>query len=238
MAELNKRGLVVLLANFKGGVGKSTIADMLANRLPNSILLNIDIAQDAESINSSPTINIATVLTSEYTPEEIENQKLSIEILNMLKEAHDYVILDTPGEQTKELIDILSEAKECIDYIVIPTMPGKRTRITTFTTVNALFKSELLTVNHKLFYVINQYNSDSIVDNEINEIKNFMDNDLKIPVKYTFSKLKNSDAVITMEDSQKSISELRGECYIAYAAFEKRVNAFISDFITFLGENK
>lgn len=231
-----KKGLVVLLINFKGGVGKSTIADMLANRLSNSILLNIDIAQDAESVNSSQTINIATVLTSEYTPEEIENQKLSIEILDMLKDAHDYIILDTPGEQTKELIDILSEAKEYIDYIIVPTMPGKRTRNTTFTTISTLFDSDLLTEQHKLFYVVNQYNSDNIVENEITEIKKFMNETLKIPVEYSFSKLKNSDAVITMEDSQKSISELKGECYIAYAAFEKRVNSLISDFKTFIGD--
>lgn len=75
---MERKGLVILLINFKGGVGKSTIADMLNNRLSNSILLNIDIAQDAESVNSSQTINIATVLTSEFTQKRLKTKNYQL----------------------------------------------------------------------------------------------------------------------------------------------------------------
>jgi MinD-like ATPase involved in chromosome partitioning or flagellar assembly len=46
---------VIAIVNFKGGVGKSTIANLLD--LPNKLILNLDLAQDAKSINTSQTEN-------------------------------------------------------------------------------------------------------------------------------------------------------------------------------------
>lgn len=46
---------VIAVVNFKGGVGKSTIANLLD--LPNKLIINLDLAQDAKTINTSQTEN-------------------------------------------------------------------------------------------------------------------------------------------------------------------------------------
>ena len=50
---------IISVSNLKGGVGKSTISNILQAFIPNSVILNIDLNQNAKKINTSSgkTIN-------------------------------------------------------------------------------------------------------------------------------------------------------------------------------------
>jgi hypothetical protein len=96
LSELNKKGekvenlKKVAVINFKGGVGKSTIANILD--LPNKIVINLD-TQDAENSNFSDTIN--------YLSLKADNALSLDELLSILKEdGKEWVVFDTPGSIT------------------------------------------------------------------------------------------------------------------------------------------
>ena len=229
------KGVKVAVVSFKGGVGKSTISDMLKNALENSVNLNIDISQDAEKINSGETINLSEVFENDYTFEEIQDGGKTAATVETLSEVYDYVIIDTPGEQTNELIEVLSNSITINDFIVVPTTPGERSLNTTYTTLETLDGVELLKKGQKIIFVINQYEDDSDVEIEKKTITNFMEKSFGKKYDFYFTKLKYSKAVKTMEGTKKSIHDLKAKNILAYRKFEQRVAAMIQDVEKIMG---
>lgn len=197
----------VAVVNFKGGVGKSTIANLLD--LPNKVIVNLDI-QDAKNSNYSDTINYLA-LKEEYGVSVNEATEL------LKEEGKEWIVFDTPGSITEELLEILDD----VDYIIIPFTKGKRSKETTIETIKAILE---VMDNEKVKFalVLNMYQDENDIEEELkpleNEIKKILGDKYKCSTALKFSK-----AVSTIEKTKKSIEELDLTNKIAYKAFKKRV---------------
>lgn len=224
--KMEKKKMIACI-NGKGGVGKSSILNILAPKVPNSIILNIDFTQSADTINSAETVDFATLA---------EDHTIS-EIIETIFEEYDYIFIDTPGDVSAELMDIIDK----VDYFIMPFTPGKRTMDTTLETYATLFGEEFVTGEHKLCMVLNNYVSDDEKEIELNKMREEI---LKISLpthlrmKIEFSSLRHTQVMKTIENQQESIENLSARNKIAYKTAHKRFNALTGDIIRFfkLGE--
>jgi MinD-like ATPase involved in chromosome partitioning or flagellar assembly len=199
---------IVAIVNFKGGVGKSTIANLLD--LPNKVVVNLD-TQNAKNSNYSETLNYLE-LKQEYGI----NINETIELLK--EEGKEWIVFDTPGNISEELLEVIDK----IDYVIVPFTKGKRSKETTIDSINSLVEI-MDNDNVKFTLILNMYQDEKDIDEELKpieeEAREILQNQLKCSIGLKFSK-----AVSTIEKEQKSIDELDLTNKIAYKAFKKRVN--------------
>jgi cellulose biosynthesis protein BcsQ len=103
----------ILLANDKGGVGKTTLATLL--NLPNSLILNLDKTREIADIYPyKKIVDFGKV-------EEEEGVELE-DFLAILKEDENFdnIIIDTKGGITEDLLKILPY----IDVVIVPIKVG------------------------------------------------------------------------------------------------------------------
>ena len=143
--KMSKKKIIACI-NGKGGVGKSSILNILAPKVPNSVILNIDFTQSADEINSSDTVDFAK-LAEDHTIKEV---------IETAFEEYDYIFIDTPGDVSGELMDIIGQ----VDYFIMPFTPGKRTMDTTLETYSTLFAEGFVDGKHKLCMILNNFVSD------------------------------------------------------------------------------
>jgi len=208
---------VIGIVNFKGGVGKSTIANLL--ELPDKIILNLDIAQDAKKINTNETYNFHE-LKEEYGIDSVKEA-----ILGAIEGGKNNIILDTPGE-----ISDFIETLPLIDYFIIPFNPANRsinTTLTTIETINSILDDMVEKRKDKWCIVLNRYISDSDLE-ELEELYNKAKKILndKLICK---TKLKNSQVISTIERKRKTLNDLIKENPIAYGTFKKRIKELNKD---------
>ena len=96
---------VIAIVNFKGGVGKSTIANVLD--LEDKVIINLDVAQDGKKINTDETYNFAEL-------KELGIDSIEEAIEGAIEGGKKNIILDTPGE-----IGEFIEALPLIDYFIV-----------------------------------------------------------------------------------------------------------------------
>ncbi|EDM22904.1 ParA family protein [Caminibacter mediatlanticus] len=170
--KINTKPKIIGIVNFKGGVGKSTIANLLD--LPNKLILNLDIAQDAKKINYNETYNFYE-LKEEYGIETIKEA-----IDGAIESGKNNIILDTPGE-ISEFIEILP----LVDYFIIPFNPANRsidTTLTTIETINSILDDMVKNRKDKWCIILNRYITDLDLK-ELDELYNKANNILKDKLK-------------------------------------------------------
>lgn len=240
----NKLATLTLVANLKGGVGKSTISSILASKLDrkenvSACVFNMAKAQSAESINEVETIDYSALLA-------IDSTITVSEAIADLMEQYDYVFIDSAGGISDELVEIINY----INYFIIPFDRGQRVFEDTITYLESIFISGIIDsqephniclVHNKFKYNRNRYKTQELqlqelkdkYFNRINEIAE--ENDVKFNLKFT--SLSNSDVVETMEEKKVSIDTLAGTNGAAYRIFNKKTNTLLDDVLDHMNDS-
>ena len=207
----NDKIKIIAIVNFKGGVGKSTIANLID--IKDSIILNIDNTQDAKKINSIETYNYIDLL-NEYGISSLEEI-----ILGAKESGKKTIIIDTPGEINEIFLDILPE----IDFFIVPFTIGDRSEEATISTIQTL--NTILDDNEnrkdKWCLVLNKY----LLEDHLKELDLVFKESKKILGDRLVCKssLKQSLVIPTIEKKKKTINELIKDNAIAYGAFKAKV---------------
>lgn len=217
-------GKVIAVVNFKGGVGKSTIASILQTNIESSIVFNID-NQDAEKVNPGNTINVLNYL-------EEENATIE-EIFNVVNQEFSTVLIDAPGELNEHLIQLLDK----VDCFIIPFMDEQRVINTTKDTIKALFDKDISVTPQNVLLIHNSFTNDDDKDVSkeiIEEVKS--DDNLSKEVMFDYAIFEHSKAIKSMTKKKKSISDLKKENFVAYKIIDNRVNKLMNKINSFIGE--
>ena len=208
---------VIAVINFKGGVGKSTIANLLD--LPNKLIINLDLAQDAKNINTSQTENFYQL------KEEFGIESLNEAIEGAFEAGIENVILDTPGS-VSDFMEVLDK----IDYFLIPFTPGERSIETTLNTIeiiDSLLDEMTDRRKDKWILILNKY----VLDDQIKEL-DILFNKAKDILKDKLigkTRLKISQVIPRIEKDKISPKELIKISPIAYGTFNKRLKEMNED---------
>ena len=202
---------IIAIVNFKGGVGKSTIANLID--IKDSIILNIDNTQDAKKINSIETYNYIDLL-NEYGISSLEEI-----ILGAKESGKKTIIIDTPGEINEIFLDILPE----IDFFIVPFTIGDRSEEATISTIQTLntILDDYENRKDKWCLVLNKY----LLEEHLKELDLVFKESKKILGDRLVCKssLKQSLVIPTIEKKKKTINELIKDNAIAYGAFKAKV---------------
>jgi MinD-like ATPase involved in chromosome partitioning or flagellar assembly len=216
---------IIAAINVKGGVGKSSILNIIAPKVNNSIIINIDFGASAEKRNSANTIDFAPLMSE-------DNLNIN-EVLDAALEEYDTVFIDTPGDVSEELMEIV----ERIDHFIIPFRPGGRSSDGTIETFDTLFCNDLLDGNHKVMFVLNEYINEDELITEIDEMRNTINQKTlseNLTLDIDFTSLKVTMVMRTMEKLKENISQLSARNKVAYRAALKRFNSVSSDILNHL----
>ncbi len=176
---------IILIASVKGGVGKSTISNILCNSLEHSVILNLDPYQDAEDFNSARTINI---LPHTNLPN----------IIKKLDE--EYIILDSRSFLDERLRTLN------IDLFIFMSRVGYRSLKTTADSAVSLC---MYNWARQVLFLVNEVRNKKEVDNS-GELLAQMLEDLNSE-NISFSSFAYSGAIKTLENRKVSISDLLAE---------------------------
>ena len=176
---------IILIASVKGGVGKSTIANILCNKLENSVVLNLDPYQDAEDLNSARTINILP----------------HTNIPNIIKKLdEEFIILDS-----RSVVDERLRSLE-IDLFVFMSRVGYRSLKTTADSAVSLCMYNW--ASHVLF-LVNEVRNQKEIDNASGILSQVLE-DLNSE-NISFTSFAYSGAIKTLENRKVSIVNLLAE---------------------------
>ena len=190
----------ILVASYKGGVGKSTVSNFFGEKLGNTIILNLDIYQDNNDFNSTNTINVDI------------NEDLE-EILKNLEKKYKYGIIDSGGFDDKRLYEL------DIDLFVFVTRTDYRSIKTTIDTAATLLNKSKSNKKEVMF-LINQYENDKELNTAVEMLQEILSLSEIVADNFYSVAIKKSNAVTTAINNKLSLSELYNQNKAAY----KKVN--------------
>ena len=202
--DKNQDANIIGVVNFKGGVGKSTIAVLMKEYLPDSLIVNLDY-QEAEKINPENSTCDFPILKEQEESLTLEEY---IETMTMPSEdehipTYKNIILDTQGSEFNEDFDSILHK---ITHFVVPMTPGRRSFEKTKMTIETLLDFGA-NPNAKWCIVVNNYVDDKQFEEEKirieREIKPLLGDKL-----VCISSLKNSRIVPKMENEGIDLSKL------------------------------
>jgi len=215
--------MTLALVNFKGGVGKSTLASIIQTNLENSVVFNID-NQDAERVNPGTTINVLNYMDEENATIE--------ELYEVAKQEFEIVIIDAPGELNENLVALYDE----IDYFIVPFLDENRVVGTTIDTIRSLFHIDITDKKQKVLLIHNELmkeddkNRGEYIISEVKKDPDFLKDTIFETTVFEYSK-----AIKSMTRTKKSIHQLKKENFIAYRIIDNRVNKLMKDIKFFIG---
>ena len=191
----------IVIAGFKGGVGKSTISNFLGEMLDNSLIVSLDFMQDAEEYNTSNTINL--------------NKDEDINIFFNNKKDIGYFIIDAGGFDDARLSDI------DIDLLILPTKTGYRS---IKTTVDSAVTFTPISV--PVMFILNDYTSDKEQKETLEILEDILKvSELELDNLYFFG-IQHSKAIKSSENKNASLLELSQQNKLMEKAYSKIITTF------------
>jgi len=206
-------GKIIAVAGFKGGVGKSTISNFLAEKLGDSTILNLDNYQDANDFNSSDSVNLS------------QND----DILSAVKsKSSDFFIIDAGGFDDARLRSVK------LDLLILPTRTDYRSIKTTVdsavTILNGLNYDDL-----PILFVINEYEKDNELDTSVEIVETVLGmSDIATENLHLFA-IKKSGAIKTSINKKMSLQELTENNRVAYKSVNQQFEEFRDEVLEILG---
>lgn len=202
--------MVVVFANQKGGVGKTTLAIAYANHLADTghkvLLIDIDIQQSCISHRKSE-LNDWSEDAVKYKIEYV-NLSTVMEGVNLMKQAHQLcnkesdctVLIDVPGNITESY---LGPVFIYSDFIVCPFVYQKFSLKSTSTFVKVIeqLKNSYKEMTTKMLFVPNKVQKRFGLREELEENRKFVDDKLRdvgvvTPVVYERAELKRISTIL------------------------------------------
>jgi len=223
-----KKKTFILIANDKGGVGKTTLTTLL--NLPNSLILNLDKTREIADIYPYKTIVDFSKV------EEEEGIELE-DFLAILKEDENFenIIIDTKGGINEDLITILPY----IDSIIVPIKVGATSENPSYDFIIQL--NSLVEELDKDIYWAIVYNEISpkflkkvgfgkykLLD-EFEKTEKALKDDVLGDKLKVITYFKRSEAVTTREKEQEDIKELMKKNFGAYLVVKKEIDRLNKD---------
>ncbi len=227
--EDNMKKRFILLANDKGGVGKTTLATLID--LPKSLILNLDLSREIADIYPYKKIVDFGKVKEE---ENIELEDF-LELLSQSKEFKN-IIIDTKGGITEDLLKVLPY----IDTVIIPIKVGTTSEKPSYEFIMEL-KTYIDELNKKKVNWAIVYNEISPKFLQKSGIGKFeLIDDLKENAKLLKKEVlgkrlkavtyfKRSEAIATREMKKKDIEELLKENFGAYLVIKNEIKRLNKD---------
>lgn len=191
---------IIVVAGFKGGVGKSTIANFLGEKI-GATIINLDMYQDNEDFNSTETINVST---SESLEDKIKSSGI--------------YIVDAGGFDDARLYELP------VDLFIFPTRTDYRSIKTTIDSA-ATILDKSSAPEKRAMIVINQFENDKDLDRAV-EILETIVSMSEIDAELSFFGLKKSNAITTAIDKKMGLGELAAQGGIMGHAYKSVNDSF------------
>ena len=194
-------GKNIVIAGFKGGVGKSTISNFLGEMLENSLIVSLDFMQDAEEYNTSNTVNLG--------------KEEDINLFFNNKKDIDYFIIDAGGFDDERLSDIE------IDLLILPTKTGYRS---IKTTVDSAVTFTPISV--PVMFILNDYTTEKEQKETLEILEEILSvSELELDNLYFFG-IQHSKAIKSSENKNASLTELSKQNKLMEKAYKKVIDTF------------
>ena len=204
---------IIAIAGFKGGVGKSTLANFLAEKLQNSTVLNLDNYQDAADFNTADTVNLGPA-------DDIEAVIKS--------KSSDFFIIDAGGFDDARLRSV------ALDLLILPMRTDYRsikTTIDSAVTIMAGIENKDLPI----LFVVNEYEREKELDTAVEIVQTVLGLTEGLPTdNLSLFAIKKSDAIKTAINRKMSLEELKESNRVAYNTVNKQFEDFRDEVLEIL----
>jgi cellulose biosynthesis protein BcsQ len=203
---------VIAVAGFKGGVGKSTLANFLAEKLESATVLNLDNYQDAADFNTADTVN----LKSGDNVAEIIKSKSS-----------DFFIIDAGGFDDERL------RKIDLDLLILPMRTDYRSIKTTIDSAVTIM-SGIPNKSLPILFVINEYDKEKELDTAVEIVETVLGISALPTDNLRLFAIKKSDAIKTAINKKMSLRQLQESNRVAYNSVNKQFDEFKDEVLEIL----